>query len=162
MMARAIRLAPTGLRFCGRRIPCTVGRDGLTRAKREGDGATPRGRLRIAATLYRADRIPRPAPWARPIGPRDLWSDDPRDPRYNRRVRAPHPFSHERLRRSDRLYDLMLVTDWNAAGVPGAGSAIFVHRWRRPGVPTEGCIAMASRDLLWLARRARPGTLLIV
>jgi L,D-peptidoglycan transpeptidase YkuD (ErfK/YbiS/YcfS/YnhG family) len=160
--ASAIRLTPGGLLCRGRRIPCTVGRGGLTDTKREGDGATPRGQLRIVATLYRADWVPRPVSWAHPIGPGDLWSDDPRDPHYNRPVRAPHPFSHECLRRGDRLYDIVLVTDWNACGAPGAGSAIFLHRWRRPGVPTEGCIAMAPRELLWLARHAEPGTLLLV
>ena len=64
--------------------------------------------------------MPRPAPWALPIGPRDLWSDDPRDAAYNSAVTAPHPFSHEALRRADPLYDLVLVTDWNwAAPRPG-------------------------------------------
>ncbi|MCP6053683.1 hypothetical protein NL338_26220, partial [Klebsiella pneumoniae] len=49
-------------------------------AKREGDGATPAGIHRIAGLLYRPDRLPRPAPWAEPIGPGDLWCDDPADP----------------------------------------------------------------------------------
>jgi L,D-peptidoglycan transpeptidase YkuD (ErfK/YbiS/YcfS/YnhG family) len=98
-----------------------------------------------------------------PIGPRDLWSDDPADPDYNRHVRAPHRFSHERLRRADRLYDIVLVTDWNLAGArPGGGSAIFLHRWRRPGAPTEGCVAMSPVHLRWIARRIWPGTRLLV
>ena len=70
-------LTPLGLRFRGRRYPCTIGRGGLSGDKREGDGATPAGLLRITGCLYRPDRIPSPAPWARAIGPRDLWSDDP-------------------------------------------------------------------------------------
>ena len=132
------------------------------RDKREGDGGTPAGVHRIVGMLYRPDRIAPPAPWARPIGPRDLWSDDVADGNYNRHVRAPHPFSHERLRRGDRLYDLVLVTDWNRNGRKGGGSAIFLHRWRRPGAPTQGCIAMAPRDLRWLAERIAPGTRLFV
>lgn len=155
-------LTPMGLRFRGRRIPCTVGRGGIARTKREGDGATPAGVMRITGMLYRADRVARPAAWARRIGPGDLWSDDVADPDYNRPVRAPHRHSHERLRRGDRLYDLVLVSDWNAAGVAAAGSAIFLHRWRRPGVPTAGCIAMAPAHLAWLARRIAPGTRVVV
>lgn len=150
-------LAPRGLLAFGRWLPCTRGRAGLTDAKREGDGATPRGAHRLEALLYRPDRLPPPAPWARPIRPGDLWSDDPRDPLYNRPTRSPRR-SHERLCRPDPLYDLVLVLDWNRhPPVPGRGSAIFVHRWRRPGAPTAGCLALAPADLRWLARRVRPG-----
>lgn len=157
-----VTLTPRGLLAFGRLLPCTIGRGGLTVQKREGDGATPRGKHRIIGLLYRPDRMALPAPWAEPIGPPDLWSDDPADPRYNTRVRAPHGWSHERLRRPDRLYDLVLVTDWNQPAIPGRGSAIFLHRWRRPGAPTEGCIAMAPGDLSWLVRRIRHGHRLIV
>ena len=135
----------------------------MTDDKREGDGATPTGRHRIVGMLYRADRIARPAPWAEPIGPRDLWSDDVADPDYNHAVTAPHGFSHECLRRADPLYDLVLVTDWNwPVAKAGRGSAIFVHRWRRRGAPTEGCIAMAPAHLRWLAGRIGPGDVLVV
>ena len=159
-----IRLTPSGLLAHGRRIPVSLGRGGIVAgaAKREGDGATPSGAWRIMGTLYRPDRIARPAPWARPIRPGDLWSDDSEDPAYNRPVRTPHPYSHETLRRADRLYDLVLLTDWNAEGAPGQGSAIFIHRWRGPGHPTEGCIAMRPADLRWLAARTPPGTRLHV
>lgn len=156
-------LTPTGLRLAGRRLACTIGRGGRVRAKREGDGATPRGVHRIAGMLYRADRMAPPAPWARPIGPRDLWCDDPVSPRYNHAVRGPFAASAERLFRGDRLYDLVLLTDWNwPAARPGEGSAIFLHRWRRPGYPTEGCVAFAPRDLRWIAAHIRPGTRLVV
>lgn len=143
-----------------RRFPCALGRSGITRAKREGDGATPAGVHRVTDLLYRPDRTPAPVlpAWARPIGPRDLWSDDSTDPAYNRLIRAPHPFSHERLRRPDPLYDLILLTDWNTPATPGRGSAIFLHRWRKPRHPTAGCIAFAPGDLLWLAWRLAPGS----
>lgn len=156
-------LTPRGIRYQGRLIPATIGRGGTTADKREGDGATPRGCHRITAMLYRADRLARPAPWARAIGPRDLWSDDPADPAYNRPVTAPHGFSHESLRRADPLYDIVLVTDWNAApAIPGRGSAIFLHAWRGPHHPTAGCIAFRPDRLRWLAARLAPGTRLIV
>lgn len=156
-------LTRTGLRFLGRVFPCTIGRGGVSMAKREGDGATPAGVHRITGLLYRPDRMPRPAPWAQPIGPRDLWSDGVDDPAYNHAVRAPHRFSHEALRRADPLYDLVLTTDWNwPDAVPDRGSAIFLHRWRRPGYPTAGCVAFAPADMAWIAARAAPGTRLIV
>lgn len=156
-------LTPSGLRFLGRTMPCSIGRGGLTDDKREGDGATPIGTHGLVGMLYRPDRIARPTDWAVPIRPGDLWSDDPQDPDYNLMVRAPHPFSHEQLRRADRLYDLVILTDWNwPRAVRGRGSAIFLHRWRKPGHPTEGCIALAPGDLAWLAPRIRFATRLIV
>ena len=156
-------LTPNGLRFMGRRWPCVIGKGGVRGDKREGDGATPAGRHRIAGMLYRPDRLPCPAPWARPIGPGDLWCDDPGHPLYNRPVRAPFSASAERLRRADRLYDIVLLLDWNGPdAVPGRGSAIFLHRWKRPGYPTEGCVAFRPDHLRRIAGLVRPGTRLLV
>lgn len=155
-------LTPTGLHFAGRRFPCVIGRAGLTATKREGDMATPIGTWRITGLLYRPDRMAPPAPWARPFGLRSLWSDDPERPDYNQPVTAPHAGSHESLRRADPLYDLILISDWNAQGQPGKGSAIFLHQWRRPVYPTAGCIAFRRDHLHWIAARAVPGTRVIV
>jgi L,D-peptidoglycan transpeptidase YkuD (ErfK/YbiS/YcfS/YnhG family) len=87
----------------------------------------------------------RPVAWARADRARqDGWSDDPARSRLQpgwcaARIR----FGHERLARADPLYDLVLLTDWNwLPAARGAGSAIFLHRWRAPGVPTAGCIAL--------------------
>ena len=156
-------LTPRGIRFRGLTFPVSIGRSGVSGEKREGDGATPRGEHRVTGLLYRADRLARPAPWAIPIGPRDCWSDDPADPAYNHLTRAPGAFSHERLRRADPLYDLVLTTDWNwPMAKPGCGSAIFLHIWRKPRHPTAGCIAFRRDHLLDLVRQIPPGTRLIV
>ena len=158
-------VTPTALRFRGRAVPRAIGRGGITAAKREGDGATPAGTHRIAGLLYRPDRIAAAAlpGWAVPIGPRDLWCDDPGHADYNLMVRAPFAASHERLRRADPLYDIVLTTDYNwPRAVRGAGSAIFLHVWRAPRFPTAGCVALRRDHLLWVAGRLRPGARLIV
>jgi L,D-peptidoglycan transpeptidase YkuD (ErfK/YbiS/YcfS/YnhG family) len=160
-----IVVTPTGARFLNRRFPCTVGRGGIVApgAKREGDGATPAGVHNLVGLLYRPDRLARPADWALPIGPRDLWSDDPRHEDYNLMVRAPYPHSHERLRRADPMYDVILLTGWNwPQAERGRGSAIFVHQWRRPGAPTAGCVAFSRADLHWIVPRIRYETRLII
>jgi L,D-peptidoglycan transpeptidase YkuD (ErfK/YbiS/YcfS/YnhG family) len=167
MRVADIVVTPWGARFAGRRFPCAIGRGGILPAarKREGDGATPSGVHRIVGMLYRPDRIAasRLPDWALPIGPADLWSDDIRDTDYNLMVRAPHEFGHERLSRPDPLYDLILLTDWNwPQAEPGRGSAIFLHRWRKPRHPTAGCVAFAPDDLIWIANRIRHRTRLVV
>jgi L,D-peptidoglycan transpeptidase YkuD (ErfK/YbiS/YcfS/YnhG family) len=156
-------LTPTGLRFRGESFPFALGRGGVTLDKREGDGATPAGVHGIVGCLYRPDRMAAPCDWAVPIRPSDLWSDDPDHEDYNLMVRAPYPASAERLWRGDRLYDLVLVTDWNwPRAERGRGSAIFVHRWRGPGRATEGCVALAPGDLRRIVARIGYGTRLIV
>lgn len=150
-------------RFMGQYFPCSIGKGGISANKQEGDGATPVGEHRIVGMLYRPDRIIAPASWATPIGPADLWSDDPNDAEYNQMVRAPYAPSHEALRRADPLYDLVLLTDWNyPVSVPGKGSAIFIHRWRKPRHPTEGCVAFSETDLHWIAQRVEIGTRVVV
>lgn len=158
-------VTPTGVRFMRRVFPRSLGRGGIvaSAAKREGDGGTPSGTHRIVGMLYRPDRMVAPVDWAMPIGPGDLWSDDPAAADYNHHVRVPYRFSHEQLRRADPMYDLVLLTDWNwPVARPGHGSAIFLHQWRSPGAPTAGCIGFARADLLWIAARVRPGTRVFV
>jgi L,D-peptidoglycan transpeptidase YkuD (ErfK/YbiS/YcfS/YnhG family) len=154
-----------GARFLNRHFPCSVGRGGITATKREGDGASPIGTHKIVGMLYRPDRLAATQlpDWALPIRPTDLWSDDVNDPDYNTMVSTPHPFSHERLTRADPLYDLILITDWNwPYATPGAGSAIFVHTWRKPRFPTAGCIGFSRKNLLWIANRIQHQTRLII
>lgn len=154
----------------GRTLPCVVGKGGIRQDKQEGDGATPAGVHQIVGGFYRADRLTDPAKWGRLPVPMnrlsygDVWSDDIRDPDYNHGFFAPdHPFSHERLWRGDHLYDLVLLTDWNwPNATPGDGSAIFIHRWRKPGHPTEGCVAFDPTDLGWIIRNLRRSSRLVV
>jgi len=156
-------LTPRGVRFQGQLYPCTIGKTGITHNKREGDKATPAGIHRIVGMLYRPDRIPAPVPWAMPIGPRDLWSDDGTQDDYNSLVQAPYPHSHEVLRRADPLYDLVILTNWNwPDAVAGRGSAIFIHQQRRPGYPTEGCVAFSRAHLHDIAARLTRHSRLIV
>ena len=156
-------LTPMGLRFMGRVFPCSIGRGGVTRRKREGDGATPAGVHGIVGCLYRPDRMARPCDWAVPIRPGDLWCDDPRHEDYNLMVRAPFGASHEVLCRADPLYDIVLITDWNwPRAERGRGSAIFIHSWRGPGHPTAGCVALAPEDLAWIVARIGFQTRLVV
>ncbi len=161
--SRHIYITPRGARVGGTIYPCSIGKNGTTLRKFEGDGSTPSGTHDIIGLLYRPDRMKRPTDWALPIGPRDIWSDDCMDPDYNMMGYIPRKFRYERLFRADPLYDLILLTNWNwPYAIKGRGSAIFLHPWRKPGHPTEGCIAFDPMHLLQIARRIRFGTKVIV
>jgi len=141
--------------FAGRRMRCAVGRGGIVRDKREGDGATPLGRWPLRRVLFRPDRLEPPEtrlPVA-PLSPADGWCDDPGDSAYNRPVRLPYPGRYERLWRDDGLYDVIVVLGHNDdPPLPGRGSAIFLHVAQADYAPTEGCVALARDDLLSLLR----------
>jgi len=130
-------------------VPCALGLGGIKALKREGDGATPRGRFVVRYALYRPDALrPRAAIDIYPIHPDDGWCDSPSDRNYNRPVKLPYPASAERLWRSDRLYDVVVVLGYNdVPRVRGRGSAIFMHIARGDLKPTEGCIALRPKDL---------------
>jgi L,D-peptidoglycan transpeptidase YkuD (ErfK/YbiS/YcfS/YnhG family) len=146
-------------------VPCALGRGGISRGKREGDGATPAGRLVLRRIWYRADRVPRPRSRlpVHAIRPDDGWCDAAGDRNYNRPVRLPYPASHERLWRDDHVYDVVVELGWNERPrVQGRGSAIFLHLARPGYAPTEGCVALARADMLRLLPHLRPGMALII
>ena len=134
----------------GLRLRAASGRAGVVATKREGDGGTPAGLLRLVRVLYRADRVKPPACAVplEPIGPADGWCDEPTHPAYNRAVQLPFAASHEALWREDHQYDIIGVLDWNLApAVPGRGSAIFFHVALPDYPPTAGCVALALPDV---------------
>ena len=140
----------------GMRFPCALGRTGCRVRKREGDGATPVGLWRLRVVLYRPDRVQRPRTHlpVQAIRPCDGWCDAPADRNYNRPVRHPYPASAERLWRTDGLYDIVVVLDYNdRPRVRGRGSAIFMHVAKPGYAPTEGCIALARPYLSRLLER---------
>lgn len=142
-------------------LPCAIGRAGITRDKREGDGATPAGRWRLLAFHLRR-AAPAPAP-SRLIRRDDVWCDDPRSFLYNRKLRAPLRLSHETMWRDDRLYDVVGVMDYNIVPrVRGRGSAIFFHIATEGLGPTAGCVALRARDMARLLPRLARGARIVV
>ena len=153
-------------RFMGCNIPVAIGRGGISKKIGEGDGITPIGKYSIKGIGFRNDRISFKSTNVemRHIKINDLWSDDPNDKNYNHKVSSnDYSFSHERLRRSDNLYDAFGVLDYNWPNAkPGKGSAIFIHAWRRPRYPTEGCIAFDITDLIWIFEKWRFNSRVII
>lgn len=146
-------------------MQAAIGRSGFTASKREGDGATPIGRWTLREVLYRADRGSRPRTLLplRRIRAEHGWCEDPQDRNYNRPVRLPYAGGADSLKRTDHLYDLVVVLGYNdRPRIKGRGSAIFIHLARPGYTPTQGCIALTRRDLLLLLEHAPPGTQLMV
>ena len=146
-------------------LPVALGRAGVKANKREGDGATPRGRYRPVRLWWRGDRLPRPQTLlpARRIGGADAWCEDPADRRYNRSFRRSANEPGDRLWREDGLYDLLLELDHNTRPrVAGLGSAVFIHVARRGFAPTAGCVALRLHDLQILLSRVHSRTRIVI
>jgi L,D-peptidoglycan transpeptidase YkuD (ErfK/YbiS/YcfS/YnhG family) len=143
-----------------------IGRGGIAQKIGEGDGITPIGTFDILGIGWRSDRwnIVAPNIAQRPIGPQAVWSDDPKDPHYNHSSYGMgYPFGHERLRRADPLYDAFGIMDYNFPNaVPGKGSAIFIHVWRKPRHPTEGCIAFDRHALAFVFANWQPHSRIVI
>lgn len=146
-------------------VPAAIGRSGRTVFKREGDGATPIGSMKL---LYGFRRGGRSSPVQtqlpiRRIRKDMLWCDQPDDPNYNRLVKAPFRRSHEEMKRSDGLYDVCLVMDWNVTSrARNRGSAIFFHLIKPGYEPTAGCVAIHPRDMDRMLPFMRRGTVVRV
>src|ERR1700749_1066103 len=126
-------------------LPVALGGGGIRANKREGDRGTPRGVFRLKRLWWRADRFARPRTQlpVRPIRSDDGWCEDPHYRPYNQPVRLADDHPGDRLKRNDRLYDLIIELDHNTRPrIAGRGSAVFVHI-ARPGLgPTAGCVAL--------------------
>lgn len=157
--------ASQGILVAGMRvIPCALGRGGVSARKREGDGATPLAAMRLLWGHFRRGRIRAVSGLQlSPIRSGDGWCDAPADRNYNRPVQLPYHASHEDMLRPDRLYDAVIVLDWNIRQRRrGFGSAIFLHVARSGFLPTEGCVAVSPRDMAWLLPRLSRHTVLRV
>ncbi len=142
-------------------FPAAIGRNGRTTRKLEGDGRSPISVTRLLHGFYRGDRmsaITTALPMQR-TRKSMLWCDEPGNPNYNRLVKAPFAPSHEDMMRTDGLYDVCLVLDWNVTSRSrNRGSAIFMHMIRPGYEPTAGCVALHPRDMRRVLPHLRKGT----
>lgn len=142
-------------------LPVALGRGGIKADKREGDGATPRGRFRLKRLWWRSDRHARPHTLlpVRRIRADDGWCEDPANRHYNQPVKVPPGSKADRLTRPDALYDFIIELDHNTRPrVAGRGSAVFIHIARSGFGPTAGCVALNMAALRRLVAMLSPRT----
>ena len=131
-------------------VKCAIGKRGISINKVEGDNKTPAGTLKIKYILYRKDRIGELKSKIKKITIKKNmgWCDDPNSKFYNKLIKFPFPFSAEKLYLKKRIYDLILITDYNTHPVKRfKGSAIFIHLATKNFTPTKGCIALKLLDM---------------
>lgn len=139
------------LKYKNFKYRCALGKAGVNKKIKEGDGITPKGVFKITKIYYRADKIKviktniKKIKITKNMG----WCDDPVSRFYNQQIKLPSKFSHEKLYRNDDLYDLVAVLNYNTNPViKNKGSAIFMHISESSYKKTEGCIALKKDDLI--------------
>ena len=144
---------------------CSIGKNGLSKKKLEGDKKTPIGTYKIEHLYFRKDRIKLPKTRLKTIEikPNMGWSDDINFPKtYNKLIKINKKIHHESLYRNDYKYDLLIPIKYNFNKViPGKGSCLFIHLTKRYN-PTAGCIAIQKNDFLILIKLINKKTKIII
>jgi L,D-peptidoglycan transpeptidase YkuD (ErfK/YbiS/YcfS/YnhG family) len=141
-----------------------VGRNGVRKNKREGDGATPVGTFPIGDKMYGNSPSPGVSyPYVR-LRCGDWWVEDAKSPAYNTfqrigcRRKPPFKVTTPDLSTSRRAYAHLAVIEYNTHPVvPGRGSGIFLHV--QIGKATSGCISLRRPALIHVLRWLRPDAL---
>jgi L,D-peptidoglycan transpeptidase YkuD (ErfK/YbiS/YcfS/YnhG family) len=140
------------------KFKCSLGKNGVTKNKVEGDKCTPSGVYRLKQVFYRADRINKITTNLKKIKIKKNmgWCDDPSSKRYNRLIKIPYKFTHEKLYRKDHIYDIVVILNYNMNPVvKKKGSAIFMHIAKTNNLKTLGCIALKKNDLLKILNKVK-------
>ena len=134
---------------------CSVGKKGLSTKKIEGDKKTPKGIFNIGHLYLRKDRIKKLDTTLKciEINKQMGWCDDTKSPNnYNKLIKINKNIRHEKLKREDQKYDLLIPIKYNFDNpISGVGSCIFIHL-TSDYQPTAGCIALKKKDFLILIK----------
>ena len=149
------------LKYKNLKFRCSLGRAGIGKKKKEGDAITPKGKFRILKIYYRFDRIKKFSTNIKKIKIKKNmgWCDDPNSRFYNKLISLPKKDNHEKFYRSDNIYDVLVVLNYNMDPIiKGKGSAIFIHIAKKQFEPTAGCVALNKADLLSLLTTIKKNT----
>tara|TARA_B100000963_G_C22586053_1_gene653149 strand:+ start:24 stop:521 length:498 start_codon:yes stop_codon:yes gene_type:complete len=132
------------------KVKCAVGKRGIKVKRKEGDLITPKGEFKIKFILFRKDRLKIETKLKIKAITKNMgWCNDPRSKQYNKLIRLPFKYSHEKLFKKENIYDIIVVLNYNMDPIKKfKGSAIFIHIAKKNYKKTEGCIAIKKNHLL--------------
>ena len=143
------------------KFKCCIGKKGSTINKKEGDKKTPKGIFELENLYFRKDRIKKPITSLKCIEIKKNmgWCDDIKFfKQYNKLIRVNEKLKHEKLKRKDHKYDLLIPIKYNfKKPIPGLGSCIFIHLTKNYK-PTAGCVALKEKDFLIMLKIIKKNT----
>ena len=143
------------------KFKCCIGKNGSTKNKKEGDKKTPKGKFQIEHLYFRKDRLEKPLTSLKCIEIKKNmgWCNDVKSPKmYNKFFKIKKKIKHEKLKRKDYKYDLMIPIKYNFINpITGKGSCIFIHLTKNYK-PTAGCIGLKKKDFLVMLKLINKNT----
>ncbi len=141
-------------------MKCAIGKKGIGYKRKEGDLITPLGQFNIKYILYRKDRVKVSSKLKKKVIKKNMgWCDDPKSSHYNKLVKLPFDYKHEKLYKNENVYDIILVLNYNMNPIKkNKGSAIFIHVAKNNFKRTKGCIAIKKISLIKLIKKINPYT----
>lgn len=133
---------------------CSIGKNGVSSNKVEGDKKTPKGLYSLGCLYFRKDRVSKPITLLQsiPIRKNMGWCDDVKSKFYNKIVDTKKKLRHEKLFINKNDYDLLIPISYNTTKIKkGKGSAIFLHLTKNYK-KTLGCIAIKKKDMIVLLK----------
>ena len=142
------------------KVKCAIGKKGIGNKRKEGDLITPKGQYKIKYILYRKDRVKISTSLKKKVIKKNMvWCDDPKSSHYNKLVKLPFAYSHEKLYKKENTYDIILVLNYNMSPViKNKGSAIFIHVAKNNFKKTEGCVAIRKFELFKIVKEITTNT----
>jgi L,D-peptidoglycan transpeptidase YkuD (ErfK/YbiS/YcfS/YnhG family) len=132
------------------KFKCSLGKNGISSKKKEGDLKTPKGTYSIGPLFYRKDKFKNIKTKLRKIIIKKnmFWCDDIKSKYYNKLVRSNKIGRCEKMFRRDNKYNLLIIINYNTQNIiKNKGSAIFIHLTENYK-KTKGCIALKKNDML--------------
>jgi L,D-peptidoglycan transpeptidase YkuD (ErfK/YbiS/YcfS/YnhG family) len=151
------------LKYKNFKFRCALGKNGIKKKIKEGDNITPKGKFKLTKIYYRQDKIKKIKCLIKKIRIKKNmgWCDDPKSNFYNQQIKLPSKFGHEKFYRNDRIYDLLVVLNYNTKPIiKNKGSAIFLHIAKKNYEKTKGCVALKKKHLIQLLAVIRKNTII--
>ena len=129
---------------------CSIGKNGISKKKIEGDKKTPKGVFSIENLYFREDKIKNPETNLKKIKIKKNmgWCDDIKSNKNNKLIFTNKNVRFEKLFRNDTKYDMLIPIKYNfKKPIKRLGSCIFIHLTKDYN-STAGCIALSKNDFL--------------
>lgn len=138
---------------------CTVGRNGISENRTQGDMTTPAGAFTMTLSFGLNNNPGTQLPY-RKITQNSYWIGNINDNDYNTWQERTSGHKDDEHLIEYSVYKYAIAIDFNTEQIKGKGSAIFLHITGGPA--TAGCVGVRESTMLELMKRTKKGSYIII